>query len=411
MTGDSDAKSTGPPAVAGALSMDAAAREAGNAAMPGHARSLDITGRTQTDEELRASEQRLRILFEYAPDAYSLHDLQGRFVDGNRAAEELIGFRREELIGKSLLESNLLSQELRAKARLLLAQSARGEAAGPDEITLNRKDGSRRTVEVRAFPIQVRAQVLVLAIGRDITERKRAEEELRQSREQLRALAGRLQAVREEERTLLAREIHDVLAQELTLLKLDCVWLRRRLSQPVDEAGQRALKGETERMVEVIDRAMESVQRIATELRPVVLDSLGLCAAIEWLAKDFQARTQIPCQAVVPDGSPALDRDRSTALFRIFQEGLANVARHAAASRVQARLQWQPGEIVLTLRDNGCGIPAAKLDDPRSVGLRGMRERALLLGGFCQISGSPGQGTTIEARLPLPPNQPQGSTA
>jgi PAS domain S-box-containing protein len=391
--------------------MDAAAREAGNAAMPGHARSLDITGRTQTDEELRASEQRLRILFEYAPDAYSLHDLQGRFVDGNRAAEELIGFRREELIGKSLLESNLLSQELRAKARLLLAQSARGEAAGPDEITLNRKDGSRRTVEVRAFPIQVRAQVLVLAIGRDITERKRAEEELRQSREQLRALAGRLQAVREEERTLLAREIHDVLAQELTLLKLDCVWLRRRLSQPVDEAGQRALKGETERMVEVIDRAMESVQRIATELRPVVLDSLGLCAAIEWLAKDFQARTQIPCQAVVPDGSPALDRDRSTALFRIFQEGLANVARHAAASRVQARLQWQPGEIVLTLRDNGCGIPAAKLDDPRSVGLRGMRERALLLGGFCQISGSPGQGTTIEARLPLPPNQPQGSTA
>ncbi len=158
-------------------------------------------------------------------------------MDGNRAAEELVGYHREELIGKSFLQSSLLSREARAKARRLLAQSARGEASGPDEITLNRKDGSRRTVEVRAYPVQVPGQVLVLGIARDITERKRAEEELRESREQLRALAGRLQAVREEERARLAREIHDVLAQELTLLKLDCMWLGRRLSQPLDEGG------------------------------------------------------------------------------------------------------------------------------------------------------------------------------
>jgi PAS domain S-box-containing protein len=375
--------------------------------LAGDLRSLDITRRTRTEEELRASEQRLRILFEYAPDAYSLHDLEGRFVDGNRAAEELIGLRREDLIGKSFLESNLLSQELLAKARAMLAQTARGEASGPDEITLHGKDGDRRTLEVRAYPIHVRAQVLALAIARDITGRKRAEEDLRESREQLRALAGRLQAVREEERARLAREIHDVVAQELTLLKLDCVWLRRRLSRPLDEAGRRGIEGETEKMVEALDRAMESVQRIATELRPVVLDSLGLCAAIEWLARDFQTRTQIACETVVPDGPLVLERDSSTALFRIFQEGLANVARHAAATRVQARLQWQPGEVVLTLRDNGCGIAPARLDDPHSVGLRGMRERALLLGGLCQISGSPGQGTTIEVRLPLPPNQPQ----
>jgi PAS domain S-box-containing protein len=378
--------------------------------MPGNVRSLDLAQGKQTEEELRASEQRLRILFEYAPDAYFLHDLEGRFVDGNRASEEMVGYRREELIGKSFLDSNLVSQEDLAKLRALLAQSARGEATGPDEITLNRKDGSRRTVEVRAYPIQVLAQVLVLGIARDITERKRTEEELRESREQLRALAARLQAVREEERARLAREIHDVLAQELTLLKLDCMWLRRRLSQPLDEAGQRALKGETEKMVGAIDRAMESAQRIATELRPVVLDTLGLCAAIEWLARDFQTRTQIACQAIVPEGPLALDLERSAALFRIFQEGLANVARHAAATKVQARLEWQPGEIMLSLQDNGCGIPAPKLDDPRSVGLRGMHERAQLLGGHCRISSSPGHGTTIQVRLPLPPNQPQKNT-
>lgn len=372
--------------------------------------SLDITRGKRSEEELRASEQRLRILFEYAPDAFYLHDLEGRFVDGNRAGEELVGYAREELIGKSFLESNLLSQETLAKARELLAQSARGQATGPEEITLNRKDGGRRTVEVRAYPIQVRGQVLVLGIARDITERKRAEEQLLESRKQLRALAGRLQTVREEERARLAREIHDVLAQELTLLELDCQWLRHRLSQPVDEEGRRALKEETDKMVEVIDRAMESVQRVATELRPVVLDTLGLCAAIEWLAKDFQGRAQIACQAVVPDMPLALDPERSTALFRIFQEGLANVARHAAATQVQARLERQPGEIVLTVRDNGCGIPAPRLEDPLSVGLRGMRERALLLGGHCQISSVPGQGTTIEVRLPLPPSQPQDKT-
>ena len=378
--------------------------------MTGDSDAMSTRQGKQTEEELRVSEQRLRILFEYAPDAYFLHDLQGRFVDGNRASEEMVGYRREELIGKSYLESNLVSQEDLAKVGTLLAQSARGEATGPDEITLNRRDGSRRTVEVRTYPIRVLAQVLVLGIARDITERKRAEEQLRESREQFRALAARLQAVREEERARFAREIHDVLAQELTLLKLDCMWLRRRLSQPLDEAGQRILKGETDKMVEAIDRAMESVQRIAAELRPVVLDTLGLCAAIEWLAKDFQTRTQIACQAIVPEGPLALDLDRSTALFRIFQEGLANVARHAAATQVQARLEWQPGEIVLTVQDNGCGIPAPKLDDPHSVGLRGMHERAQLLGGHCQVSGSPGQGTTIQVRLPLPSNQPQKNT-
>jgi signal transduction histidine kinase len=149
------------------------------------------------------------------------------------------------------------------------------------------------------------------------------------------------------------------------------------------------------------DTAITSVQRIATELRPVVLDSLGLCAAIEWQAKDFETRTGIRCSATVPEVSSTLSRDHSTALFRILQESLTNVARHSKATLVEIELHCEDGWILLEVRDNGCGVRANELTDPKSLGLLGMRERAALLGGQCQIRNSPLGGTAVEARLPL----------
>ena len=242
------------------------------------------------------------------------------------------------------------------------------------------------------------------AVVADITERKQAEEMLRVSHEQLRSLAARLQSVREEERTRVAREIHDVLAQDLTRLKLDLMWLSHRLAKTIDRGTQKLLQEKLVGMTELTDAAIRSVQTIATELRPVVLDSLGLCAAIEWQAREFQERTGIQCAAFVPEEEIRLDRDRSTALFRIVQESLTNVARHASATKVEIRLLCKARQLTLAVRDNGRGIKTGKPDDPHSLGLLGMRERALLLGGRCEITGPRGKGTTVEVRLPLGPS-------
>jgi signal transduction histidine kinase len=150
----------------------------------------------------------------------------------------------------------------------------------------------------------------------------------------------------------------------------------------------------------VTDTAIESVQKIATELRPVVLDTLGLCAAIEWQANEFEGRTGIKCELNLPHEELDLDRDYSTALFRILQESLTNVVRHAQATRVEIDLQREANHLALTVRDNGRGIGPTELNDPHSLGLLGMRERAMLLGGECQITGNPTFGTEVEARFP-----------
>ena len=229
----------------------------------------------------------------------------------------------------------------------------------------------------------------------------RAEEELHTSREQLRALATRLLVVREEERTRIAREIHDLLAQDLTRLKIDLVWLQGQLIKTGTVTPSSGLNARVAEMGKMADAAIHSVQRIATELRPAVLDSLGLCAAVEWQARDFQDHTGISCHASVPEGELPIDRHCATAAFRVVQESLTNVQRHAKATRVDILLREEAGRLLLRVQDNGCGIESAALKSPMSIGLTGMRERALLLGGQLHIQGSPKTGTTVELRLPL----------
>ena len=227
-------------------------------------------------------------------------------------------------------------------------------------------------------------------------ERDRAEREIRDSREQLRNLSAHLQSVREEERTRMAREIHDELGQGLTALKMDVSWLNRRLLE--EDA---TLKNKLTSMEEVIDRTIETVQKLSGELRPGMLDDLGLAAAIEWQAEEFQKRTGIECVVSLRSEETVLNRDQSTTLFRIFQETLTNVIRHARATKVEARLEEQNGIIVLEITDNGRGITAAEISDAKSFGLIGMRERVEFLDGEIAILGSPGKGTSIKVTLPL----------
>lgn len=240
-----------------------------------------------------------------------------------------------------------------------------------------------------------------LELERDVTARRQAEDELREVSARMRALALRLQNIREEERTRIAREIHDVLAQELTRLKIDLVWLARRTAKAVDASVLEAMRGRVGDALGQADVAIATVQRIATELRPVILDSLGLAAAVEWQTEDFARRTGLECEAYTPGGEMTIDRDRATALFRILQESLTNVARHAQARRVEVRLV-ETGEVVtLTIRDDGRGISAAELTAPQSIGLAGMRERAQAFGGAVEIAPGEPAGTVVSVRLPL----------
>jgi len=230
----------------------------------------------------------------------------------------------------------------------------------------------------------------------DVTERKRAERNLSRSREQLRNLARRQEQAREDERTRIAREIHDELGQLVTVLIMDLNWLSSKLGEHEMDMQER-----TRSMAQTVGLIQKTVRRIAAELRPGMLDDLGLAAAVEWLAKEFQNRSGIACSAHIEPSDIEMDRDRATALFRVAQEALTNIMRHAQADRVDIQLTLKDGTVRLKVADNGRGISREEMDDSGSLGIIGIRERVHFLGGQAIISGSPGQGTTVNVRLPL----------
>ncbi|MCK5573311.1 MAG: sensor histidine kinase [Bacteroidetes bacterium] len=236
-----------------------------------------------------------------------------------------------------------------------------------------------------------------IALKHEVLERQRVEKELKDSQEQLRNLSAHLEAAREGERKRIARDIHDDLGQALTTLKLDLSLLREEVQGQSPHVVQK-LHG----MSQLVDATIRSVKRLITELRPRLLDDLGLPAAIEWQAEEFQKRTGIPLNLSIYPEEIILDADRSTALFRIFQETLVNVARHAEASSVWANLTEIDGVVELEVRDDGKGISDDQINDPRSYGLIGIRERAYSWGGEVDISGSPTSGTRVRVRFTLP---------
>lgn len=233
-------------------------------------------------------------------------------------------------------------------------------------------------------------------LQKEITERKASEEKLKQSRERLRDLASHLESIREEERSRIAREIHDELGQALTALKMDIHWVGQRLSKDQD-----LLLEKTKSVSKLIDTTTQSVQRISSELRPGLLDDLGLSAAVEWQAAEFQKRTGIPCEIISDPEDIALNHALSTAVFRIFQEALTNIARHASATEVKVVLRNKPDAVELMVRDNGKGITEKQISDERSFGLIGMRERVNYFGGDLTISRMSDKGTIVTASIPL----------
>ena len=229
-----------------------------------------------------------------------------------------------------------------------------------------------------------------------IIERKRAEAALKSSHRQLRSLSLHLQSVRERERTHIAREIHDELGQALTALKIDVSWLGKKLTE-----NQQSLVAKTRLMAELIDTTIHTVQRISEELRPALLDDLGLSAAIRWQAKKFQEHSGINCEVSISPDEIILDRDRSTMIFRVFQETLTNIARHANATKVKIDLKENNDNLEMKVKDNGRGIERQQFFAPQSFGLIGIRERVRRWNGEFEIRGTPNRGTTVIVSIPL----------
>ena len=240
------------------------------------------------------------------------------------------------------------------------------------------------------------------ALRTEIDERKLVEATLRQSRQKLRALTARVESLREDERIRISREIHDNLGAKLTGLKLDLQWMERKFG---DMGGSPALNPLVDRIVaatELVDEIISTVQEIAGELRPGVLDKLGLEAALQYEARRFQERTGIPCQIRLPEIELTLPAEHSTALFRIFQECLTNVARHARATNAEAELGLEDGCVLLRVKDNGQGMVETEVASRESLGLLGMKERAALLGGGIRFEPGPDGGTLVTVRIRKP---------
>src|SRR4030067_238674 len=395
----------------------------------------EIIERKRIEEALKASEVRYRRLFETAKDGILILDADtGRITDANPFLQDLLGYSHAELLGKRLWEIGPF-REL-AASRAAFRKLQRKEYIRYDNLPLETKGHRHRHVEFVSNVYRVNGTKVIQCNIRDITTRhqaeealakaskdlekrveertaelvaanklmkkmldegKRAEEKITKSRERLRNLSGRLQSLLEEEKTRISREIHDELGQSLTALKFDLSVIRRSLDSD-GLAEQSAKVHEIERGV---IRILRMVRKISTELRPGILDELGVTAAIEWMAKDFQNRTGIGCKVTIQAMDKISDTVRATAIFRIVQEALTNVMRHAEASQVNVSLVKKDDTLIVEVRDNGIGIMEGRIYDSKSLGLIGLRERVLLLGGEAVISGKPGEGTLVRVTLPI----------
>lgn len=366
-----------------------------------HGFVTDLTERKGMECALKESEQRFAKLFHAAPVVMCLTDAEtGVLIDVNQEGLALFGLPRAEMIGRTTLELPFCGDNPEARTDVINHIVTHGGFRN-HERAVPHPDGRVLELSGSSELVSLSGRPCVLSAFLDISQRKRVEEEARAVAASLRTLSARIEAAREQERVHIAREIHDTLAQDLTRVSFDLSWIARRLPQSAGESVRRELLEKVDAMIELINRTMRTGQNLATALRPVVLDRMGLPAAIAWQAEEFQTRTNIECRVEVPQALPALPSDQATGLFRIFQESLTNVARHAKASRVDVSLREQQGQVTLRIRDNGRGVSKKEVTDPLSIGLLGMHERATACGGRLAIAGRPGWGTIVRVRMPL----------
>lgn len=355
---------------------------------------IDIIERKKAELELAASEQKYKLLFESNPlPMWMLSLPQYTVSDVNNAALLQYGYTREEFLGLTVYDFR--PKEELDKFKAATNTSFRGiHHAGIWRH--KKKNGTIIYVDIVTYDINYKGQQTRLVLANDITEKHIAEEKLKESYDAIRKLTGHLQNVREEERLHISREIHDELGQLLTVLKMDISWLNKKI-----EPDNTIAKEKITEVLDVIDTTVKTVRRIASELRPSLLDDLGLPAAMEWHMEEFERRSGISKELYIPETEIRLPNTLKIGIFRIFQESLTNVARHSEATRVAVSLVEKEKQLILTITDNGKGFEE-KRGIKKTLGLLGMKERSQMMGGQYSIAGIEGKGTTVTVIVPLP---------
>ncbi|MEA2206234.1 MAG: hypothetical protein QOE77_3010 [Blastocatellia bacterium] len=350
----------------------------------------DITRRKEARAALQESEERYRALFENSRDALYVHDLSGKYISVNRAAEELSGYSRAEIIGRNFAE--FIAPQHLPDVRENLCRKLEREGETSYEVETITKDGRRTPVEVSSRLIYEHGiAVGIQGTARDITDRKRAQKALR-------IYSQRLIEAQEAERQSVARELHDEVGQVLTAVKINLHSIQK-------SAGTLECMPRIEEGLGIVEEALAHVRELSFNLRPALLDDLGLTAALRWYLDRYGQRTGMQTELLSDFDGERLPRELETACFRIAQEALTNIARHAQATKASIRFERSHAMLLLTVADNGVGFDVNGFDQhgASALGLRGMMERAQAIGGAIDIHSRPAKGTEVQARLPIKP--------
>ncbi|RYY62239.1 MAG: PAS domain S-box protein [Chitinophagaceae bacterium] len=355
---------------------------------------LDMKERKKVEAALTASEQKYKLLFESNPMPMWMVKLpEYKLIDVNYTALRKYRYTKAEFL--AMKTSDLMTDDEKARTDYKISTEFRGEYHAGIWKHKN-KQGKVIYADIVTHDIYYQNVPVRLVLSNDVTEQHLAKEQLEKSYESIRELTEYLQNIREEERLHISREIHDELGQQLTVLKMDVSWLNKKI-----DVADGPVKQKLTELLGLIDTTVKTVRRIASELRPTLLDDLGIQAAMEWHLEEFAKRSGIETSFDPPDGEVEVPDNLKIGLFRIFQESLTNVARHSGATKVDVNLKEKDNHVILTVRDNGRGFDEEKTRK-KTLGLLGMKERSSVMGGDYNISSVPGQGTTVQVMVPVP---------
>jgi PAS domain S-box-containing protein len=352
----------------------------------------DLTDRIEAQKQIEKEKELSDNIIDSLPGVFYFYDQNGKFIRWNKQLEIVTGYSGKE-ISKMHPTQLFEGEDVKYIEERIAKVFAEGVADAEADFVF--KDGSRKPYYFKAILVDFEGQPCLLGTGIDISDRKKAEMELTDSYKAIRKLTSHLQNVREEDRAHIAREIHDELGQQLTVLKMDVSWVNKKLGT-TDELIKQKMKD----LLVMLDETVKTVRRISSELRPSLLDDLGLTAAMEWQLHEFKKRSGIKTSFSAPELEIKLPDMIKTGLFRIFQESLTNVVRHSYAKKLKISLEHKDSNFVLTIADDGKGFDKDKVANKRTLGILGMKERTSMIGGIYDISSTPGKGTTVVVSIP-----------